>query len=186
MSFIIFLCFPGKALVGMAEVEAAIQAMFQAPHIQVMKSSTKLSKIFLVAMVYELYQTGMVETTFEKVNFSIFPKKKLLQSCLLIFVSDCFMPLYRQWRKVPWMRHTLESWLHSQWISSFGCLKNQIRIISSNNIVIICCKLGECRIILCEAGAKHRLQKLQLNFPSDDVAFALKDDKELPWLAKYL
>ncbi|KAL6326366.1 hypothetical protein AAG906_007871 [Vitis piasezkii] len=50
----------------MAEVEAAIQAMFQAPHIQVMKSSTKLSKIFLVAMVYELYQTGMVETTFEK------------------------------------------------------------------------------------------------------------------------
>ena len=27
------------------------------------------------------------------------------------------------------------------------------------------CKLGECRIILCEAGAKHRLQKLQLNFP---------------------
>ncbi|CBI40887.3 unnamed protein product, partial [Vitis vinifera] len=48
------------------------------------------------------------------------------------------------------------------------------------------CKLGECRIILCEAGATHRLQKLQLNFPSDDVAFALKDDKELPWLAKYL
>ena len=31
----IFLFFPGKALVGMAEVEAAIQAMFQAPHIQV-------------------------------------------------------------------------------------------------------------------------------------------------------
>ena len=31
----IFLCFPGKALVGMAEVEAAIQEMFQAPQIQV-------------------------------------------------------------------------------------------------------------------------------------------------------
>ena len=27
--------------------------------------------------------------------------------------------------------------LHSQWISSFGCLKNQICIISSNNLVII-------------------------------------------------
>lgn len=27
------------------------------------------------------------------------------------------------------------------------------------------CKLGECRVILCEAGAKHMLQKLQLNFP---------------------
>ncbi|XP_056692057.1 uncharacterized protein [Spinacia oleracea] len=27
------------------------------------------------------------------------------------------------------------------------------------------CKLGECRILLCEPGSKHRLQKLQLNFP---------------------
>ncbi|RVW48708.1 Origin of replication complex subunit 1B [Vitis vinifera] len=67
----IFLCFPGKALVGMAEVEAAIQEMFQAPHIQVMKSSSKLSKIFLVAMVHGLYQTGMVETTFEKLSVTV-------------------------------------------------------------------------------------------------------------------
>ncbi|CAB4308334.1 unnamed protein product [Prunus armeniaca] len=63
----------GKSLVGMAEVEAAIQEMFQAPHIQVMKTSSRLSKIFLTAMVYELYKTGMGETTFEKVNFSCFP-----------------------------------------------------------------------------------------------------------------
>lgn len=27
------------------------------------------------------------------------------------------------------------------------------------------CKLGECRILVCEPGSKHRLQKLQLNFP---------------------
>ncbi|TQD92194.1 hypothetical protein C1H46_022232 [Malus baccata] len=45
----------GKTLGGMAEVEAAIQEMFQAPHIQVMKFFSKLSKIFLTAMVYELY-----------------------------------------------------------------------------------------------------------------------------------
>ncbi|CAL8078595.1 unnamed protein product [Prunus armeniaca] len=51
----------------MAEVEAAIQEMFQAPHIQVMKTSSRLSKIFLTAMVYELYKTGMGETTFEKI-----------------------------------------------------------------------------------------------------------------------
>ncbi|CAB4264767.1 unnamed protein product [Prunus armeniaca] len=57
----------GKSLVGMAEVEAAIQEMFQAPHIQVMKTSSRLSKIFLTAMVYELYKTGMGETTFEKI-----------------------------------------------------------------------------------------------------------------------
>lgn len=36
--------------------------------LQVMKSCSKLSKIFLTAMVYELYKTGMGETTFEKVN----------------------------------------------------------------------------------------------------------------------
>ncbi|KAI3891173.1 hypothetical protein MKW98_007478 [Papaver atlanticum] len=48
------------------------------------------------------------------------------------------------------------------------------------------CKLGECRIIICEAGARHRLQKLLLNFPSDDVAFALKDCSELPWLTKII
>lgn len=56
----------GKSLVGMAEVEAAIQEMFQAPHIQVMRSCSKLSKVFLAAMVHELYKTGMSETTFEK------------------------------------------------------------------------------------------------------------------------
>ena len=31
----LWLMFAGKALVGMSEVEAAIQEMFQAPHIQV-------------------------------------------------------------------------------------------------------------------------------------------------------
>lgn len=130
----------GKALVGMAEVEAAIQEMFQAPQIQVMKSSSKLSKIFLVAMVHELYQTGMAETTFEKLSVTV--------SCL--------------------------------------CTSNGEKFPGWDTLLRVGCKLGECRIILCEAGAKHRLQKLQLNFPSDDVAFALKDDKELPWLAKYL
>lgn len=36
-------------------------------HHQVIRSSSKLSKIFLAAMVHELYKTGMGETTFEKV-----------------------------------------------------------------------------------------------------------------------
>ncbi|XP_024926245.1 origin of replication complex subunit 1-like isoform X2 [Ziziphus jujuba] len=56
----------GKTLVGMAEVDAAIQEMFQAPHMQVMKNCSRLSKIFLTAMVHELYRTGMGETSFEK------------------------------------------------------------------------------------------------------------------------
>ncbi|KAH7862007.1 hypothetical protein Vadar_033606 [Vaccinium darrowii] len=130
----------GKALVGMADVEAAIQEMFQAPHIQVMKTCSKLSKIFLTAMVHELYKTGMAETTFEKLAMTV--------SCL--------------------------------------CASNGEAFPGWDTLLKVGCKLGECRIILCEAGARHRLQKLQLNFPSDDVAFALKDSKELPWLAKHL
>lgn len=133
-------CSAGKPLVGMAEVEAAIHEMFQAPHIQVMKTCSRLSKIFLVAMVHELYKIGMGETTFEKLAMTV--------SCL--------------------------------------CTSNGEPFPGWDTLLKIGCKLGECRIILCEAGAKHRLQKLQLNFPSDDVAFALKDSKELPWLAKYL
>ncbi|CAN6691619.1 unnamed protein product [Malus baccata var. baccata] len=71
-------------------------------------------------------------------------------------------------------------------IVSCLCTSNGEAFSGHDTLVKIGCKLGECRIILCESGAKHRLQKLQLNFPSDDVAFALKDNKEPPWLAKYL
>ncbi|XP_010519744.1 PREDICTED: origin of replication complex subunit 1B-like [Tarenaya hassleriana] len=130
----------GKILVSMAEVEAAIQEMFQAPHIQVMKSSSKLSKIFLTAMVRELYKTGMAETTFDKVAMTV----------------------------------------------SSLCSANGEAFPGWDTLLKVGCDLGECRIILCEPGARHSLQKLQLNFPSDDVAFALKDNKDLPWLSQHL
>ncbi|XP_026438291.1 origin of replication complex subunit 1B-like [Papaver somniferum] len=130
----------GKNHIGMAEVEAAIQEMFQAPHIQMIKSCSKLSKIFLVALVHELYKSGMCETTFEKLAANVFSL----------------------------------------------CGSNKEEFPGYDTLLKIGCKLGECRIIICEAGARHRLQKLQLNFPSDDVAFALKDCSELPWLTKYL
>ncbi|KAI3861248.1 hypothetical protein MKW92_031811 [Papaver armeniacum] len=130
----------GKNHIGMAEVEAAIQEMFQAPHIQMIKSCSKLSKIFLVALVHELYKSGMGETTFEKLAANVFSL----------------------------------------------CGSNKEEFPGYDTLLKIGCKLGECRIIICEAGARHRLQKLQLNFPSDDVAFALKDCSELPWLTKYL
>ncbi|GMJ07096.1 UNFERTILIZED EMBRYO SAC 13, origin of replication complex 1B [Hibiscus trionum] len=129
-----------KDCVTMAEVDAAIQEMFQAPHVQVMKSCSKLSKIFLTAMVYELYKTGMGETTFEKLAMTV--------SCI--------------------------------------CSSNGEAFPGWDTLLKVGCKLGECRLILCEPGDRHRLQKLQLNFPSDDVAFALKDSKDLPWLTKYL
>ncbi|KAL2968524.1 hypothetical protein AAZX31_15G033400 [Glycine max] len=130
----------GKGLVGMVDVEAAIQEMFQAPHIQMMKSCSRVSKILLTAMVHELYNTGMGETTFEKLAMRV----------------SCF------------------------------CTSNGEVFPGYDTLLQVGCRLGECRIILCEAGAKHRWQKLQLNFPSDDVAFALRDCKDLPWLSKYL
>lgn len=129
-----------KTHVGITEVEAAIQEMFQAPHIQVMKSCSKQSKIFLTAMVHELYKTGMGEATFEKLAMTV----------------------------------------------SYLCTSNGEEFPGYDALLKVGCRLGECRIILCESGAKHRLQKLQLNFPSDDVSFALKDSKDIPWLAKYL
>ncbi|GAB4856046.1 Origin of replication complex subunit 1B [Ancistrocladus abbreviatus] len=130
----------GKPQVSVVEIKAAIDEMFQAPHVQVMKRSSKLSKIFLAAMVHELYKTGMGETTFEKLAITV---------------------------------------------TNF-CASNGESFPGWDTLLRVGCKLGDCKIILCEPGYRHRLQKLQLNFPSDDVAFALKDCKEVPWLAKYL
>ncbi|CAA6667334.1 unnamed protein product [Spirodela intermedia] len=127
-------------LIGINDVEAAIQEMFQAPHIQVIKSCPRLSKIFMVAMVHEVHRTGICEITFEKLAAA----------------------------------------------ASRLCASNGEEFPGWDILFKVGCKLGECRIILCEEGGKHRLQKMQLNFPSDDVAFALKDCPEIPWLAKYL
>ncbi|GER38354.1 origin recognition complex 1 [Striga asiatica] len=129
-----------KVMVGMADIEAAIKEMFQAPHIQVIRSCSKLSKIFLAAMVHELYKTGMGETTFEKLAMTV----------------SCF------------------------------CSSNGEMFPGYDTLLKVGCKLGECRILVCEAGSRHKLQKLQLNYPSDDVTFALKESKDLPWLTKYL
>ncbi|CAN0902122.1 Origin of replication complex subunit 1A [Linum grandiflorum] len=130
----------GKTMVVFSDVEAAIEEMFQAPHIQVMRSCSKVGKIFLTAMVYELYKTGMGDTTFEKVATTV----------------SCF------------------------------CTSNKESFPGWDTLMKVGCMLGESRIVVCEPGARHMLQKLQLNFPSDDVTFALKDSKEMPWLAKYL
>ncbi|KAL8534051.1 hypothetical protein ACS0TY_010173 [Phlomoides rotata] len=130
----------GKINVGMADVDAAIKEMFQVPHIQVIRSSSKLSKIFLAAMVYELDKTRTGEMTFEK----------------LATVVARF------------------------------CSSNGEVFPGYDTLIKAGCKLGESRILLCEAGSRHKLQKLQLNYPSDDVKFALKDSQDLPWLAKYL
>ncbi|KAH7405180.1 hypothetical protein KP509_15G059900 [Ceratopteris richardii] len=55
-----------------------------------------------------------------------------------------------------------------------------------DTLLTVGCSLGACRLILCEAGFRHRIQKLQLNFPIDDISFALKEDREVSWIGKYL
>ncbi|KAJ0961169.1 hypothetical protein J5N97_000853 [Dioscorea zingiberensis] len=124
-----------KSLVGMADVESAIQEVSQAPHIRIMKTGSRLSKILLVSMVHELYKSGLSEITFDKLAATV----------------------------------------------SSLCSSNREAIPGWDTLLKVSCKLGECRIILCEEATKHKLQKLQLNFPSD-VAFALKDCPEIPWL----
>ncbi|KAJ7557482.1 hypothetical protein O6H91_05G128300 [Diphasiastrum complanatum] len=127
-------------LIGMADVEAAILEMFQAPHMQIMKQSSKQAKIFLLAILHEQNRTGMAETSFEKVAIA----------------------------------------------HSLLCSTNNEQCPNWDTLLAIGCRLGACRLLLSEQGSQHRLQKLQLNFPSEDVSFALKDNKEVPWLAKYL
>jgi origin recognition complex subunit 1 len=130
----------GKNVVCMGDIEAAIQEVFQAPHIQVMKNCPKFGKIILVAMVHELYRSGLGEVMFDK------------------------------------LAATVLSWCHV----------NRELLPGYDTLLKICCKLGEGKIILCEEGTKHKLQKLQLNYPSDDVTFALKESPDIPWLSKYL
>ncbi|XP_025810599.1 origin of replication complex subunit 1 isoform X1 [Panicum hallii] len=130
----------GDGVVCMGDIEAAIQEVFQAPHIQVMKNCPKFGKVILVAMVHELYKSGLGEVTFDK------------------------------------LATTVLSWCHVNRELLPGC----------DTLMKICCKLGESKVILCEEGSKHKLQKLQLNYPSDDVTFALKESPDLPWLSKYL
>jgi len=130
----------GDGVVCMRDIEAAIQEVFQAPHIQVMKNCPKFGKVILVAMVHELYKSGLGEVTFDK------------------------------------LATTVLSWCHA----------NREFLPGYDTLMKICCKFGESKIILCEEGSKHKLQKVQLNYPSDDVTFALKESPDLPWLSKYL
>ncbi|KAK3128578.1 hypothetical protein QOZ80_6BG0463650 [Eleusine coracana subsp. coracana] len=130
----------GDGVVCMGDIESAIQEVFQAPHIQVMKNCPKFGKVILVAMVHELYKSGLGEVVFDK------------------------------------LATTVLSWCHV----------NREVLPGYDTLLKICCKLGESKIILCEEGSKHKLQKLQLNYPSDDVTFALKESPDIPWLSKYL
>ncbi|KAG0609829.1 hypothetical protein M758_7G017000 [Ceratodon purpureus] len=66
------------------------------------------------------------------------------------------------------------------------CTTHKVTCPGEDSILTVGCKLGASRLLLCEPAIRHRHQKLQLNFPCDDVQFALKDDKELPWMSKYL
>ncbi|MCO5555383.1 hypothetical protein L7F22_008929 [Adiantum nelumboides] len=69
---------------------------------------------------------------------------------------------------------------------TYLCQNNNESPADWDTLLSVGCSLGACRLILCEAGCRHRIQKLQLNFPTDDVSFALKEDPEVSWIGKYL
>eukprot|EP00850_Spirogloea_muscicola_P007219 SM000036S13263 [mRNA] locus=s36:186500:191523:+ [translate_table: standard] len=66
------------------------------------------------------------------------------------------------------------------------CRAHGEAVAPMDTLCAIGCRLGVCRLILCEPGTKRRHQKLQLNVPSDDVTFVLKKDDAVPWLARLL
>ncbi|KAL3701075.1 hypothetical protein R1sor_019097 [Riccia sorocarpa] len=66
------------------------------------------------------------------------------------------------------------------------CANNGEEIPDLDTLQGVGSKLGASRLLLCEPGARHKTQKLQLNVPCDDVSFALKKDAGLSWLSKYL
>ncbi|GIY77466.1 origin recognition complex subunit 1 [Caerostris darwini] len=57
-----------KILVGMEHVDEAIQQMFSSPVIAFIKSSSKMTKLFLEGMLNEFTRTGSEETTLLKVS----------------------------------------------------------------------------------------------------------------------
>ncbi|KAK4368373.1 hypothetical protein RND71_012165 [Anisodus tanguticus] len=75
------------------------------------------------------------------------------------------------------------------------CTSNGQKFPGLDMLLKVGCKLGECRILLCEPGVKHKLQKLQLNFPRQQgiamltsssppsyriVCNQLRDDLQIP------
>ncbi|KAL6606775.1 hypothetical protein ACP70R_042428 [Stipagrostis hirtigluma subsp. patula] len=197
----------GDAVVCMSDIEAAIQEVFQAPHIQVMKNCPKYGKVILVAMVHELYKSGLGEVVFDKVSKAVgmttepWVAKAMPRCCDLgpnqilrdelsypgpsicwVFCvwhcpfCGCISPMLSFCGPTLALATTVFSWCHA----------NRELLPGYGTLLKICCKLGESKIILCEEGSKHKLQKLQLNYPSDDVTFALKESPDLPWLSKYL
>ena len=78
--------------------------------LQVMKSCSKLSKIFLTAMVHELYKTGMGEITIEKVNFS--SSKNFYYLANFIYIVTLVPRTKNQWN----------TWRCSSFINSWAFL----------------------------------------------------------------
>ncbi|XVF14393.1 hypothetical protein REPUB_Repub09cG0054900 [Reevesia pubescens] len=109
-----FASFETVVAVAMLVLRFNFQMALGAP--PVMKSCSKLSKIFLTAMVCELYKTGMGETTFEKLAMTV--------SCL--------------------------------------CTSNGESFPGWDTLLKVGCKLGECRIILCEPRDNPILLLLQV------------------------
>ncbi|XP_078167818.1 origin of replication complex subunit 1-like isoform X1 [Carex rostrata] len=75
----------------------------------------------------------------------------------------------------------------SERVISF-CSMYHVAFPGYDTLMRVCCMLGDSGIVLCEEPKRHMSQKLQLNCSSgsDDIALALKNCPEIPWLSLYL
>eukprot|EP00850_Spirogloea_muscicola_P000965 SM000003S11210 [mRNA] locus=s3:1490564:1494949:- [translate_table: standard] len=146
----------GSERVGMADIDVAIRETFQAPHMLVGGLSTLAPNRTVACLTVDM------DNQQEKV---------FLASLVL------------EGRRSGVAEATLErvAGAHLQLCRAHG-----EAVPPLDTLCAIGCRLGVCRLILCEPGTKRRHQKLQLNVPSDDVAFVLKKDDAVPWLARLL
>jgi hypothetical protein len=66
------------------------------------------------------------------------------------------------------------------------CRANDETVPPFGVLLAIACRLSACRLLVCEAGRRRAALRMHFNCPRADVGHALEEDKELPWLVKYI
>lgn len=91
------------------------------------RSSSKLSKIFLAAMVHELYKTGMGETTFEKVSH-LCPSQLTFVYIQVIITSSvhfCLIRLTNKKKLADKKRNRFVIMILLIWVLNYAWLSNR-------------------------------------------------------------
>jgi origin recognition complex subunit 1 len=66
------------------------------------------------------------------------------------------------------------------------CRANDVSVPPFGVLLAIACRLSACRLLVCEAGRRRAALRMEFSCPQIEVGQALEEDKELPWLIKYI